>query len=83
VEIHSLKRSVSHYKGSSLRNGSIGTYLRHILSEIRRILKIDSGWTREGERSRITDSSIFYESIFRPGERERDQIRWWAEGEDP
>ncbi|MGE9289786.1 MAG: hypothetical protein ACQKBT_02270 [Puniceicoccales bacterium] len=82
VEVCSLRKSVSHYRGKVLKNGSVRQYLRHILAEIRRILSLDSGWHRKEDHSKITDPTLFYESIFRPGERERDRIRWWAERDD-
>tara|TARA_R100000027_G_scaffold1740_5_gene1941 strand:+ start:2722 stop:3018 length:297 start_codon:yes stop_codon:yes gene_type:complete len=78
VEICSIHQSISHYRGRTLKNGSVRQYLRHILAEINRILSIDSGWQRKENLSSITDPSLFYESIFRPNERERDRIRWWA-----
>jgi len=82
VEICSVRRSIGHYRGRTLTNGSVRIYLRHILAEIRRILSTDSGWRRKGDHSEITNPTLFYESIFRPNERERDRIRWWAGRED-
>lgn len=78
VEISSLHTSISHYRGKQLKNGSVKIYLRHILSEIRRILSNDAGWKRQQNHSEVTDHSEFYESIFTPHTRDHDRIRWWA-----
>jgi len=79
VEIASLRKSMTYYRGHRLRNGSVRIYVRHILHEIRRILSRDSGWKRkQSGKIGITDMDLFYESAFRPYERERDLIRRWA-----
>lgn len=79
VEVEALRESLTVYRGSSLKNGSVRIYLRHILAELRRILARPAHWRPESGRSRITDPDAFFAETFRPWTRERDRLESWRE----
>lgn len=75
VDVVPLRMELTRYRGSRLRNGSVAIYVRHILSELRRILGPTRSWTLRNGTTQIDHPDTFYEESFDPDCRSRDILR--------
>lgn len=77
VIIRSLSDPAITYHGTKLKNGSVCTYLRHIVCELGRMRALSLSWRWQDGSVRITDTDAFYRQTFQPWTRERDMLERW------